>query len=694
MYAHYMQKSSSDCGIASLRTILEQLQIKLKTTSELYKNYSIKKDQGLSLGEVGEILTQYGVLSSAYEVENFEELKSVKQFPMLLVVENDGCAHYIVVHEIKGQTFTVSDPAEPKLKTYDEEYIRSIFLGYALCIDDVGMEIEEQEKKDKVESIGKILYKEMMVELSMKTKLSMIVLLLLKYILPILSTFIIQLFMQSMTKTALMSDIIGPIIIILWLIVFFYMVNVKEGKQRVRIENKLQEKILMKYYNQKINDLDSGKNLDNVTGYFWNLIYSVTGLLQKFYFKLNVAYVIFLSLLLFLLSPYLAGALVLWTGIYALYLNNNKKKIKNNEMNLVGKSSAFVSGIESTLKTSLDINLFSKKKQSEQFIKEKLTGFLEAKVGTTVNELNLFTVYQSFITLMSVTTFLIVSLTVIYGQEEQLINTSNGIFVISIILSSLAPVVQNWLSYQKSHVAIDYIQSTNDYQKNLEFEEKKALDIENIQSITIEGLTFGYEENHTILHNFHVTLEAGCIYGIKGENGAGKSTLIKLLSGILEPQKGSFIINQKQKEHSLKQTTINEHISMYSQEFNVYGNTVGRNIRYKVFNEKLENSEKNTYQDLFQLKLPNNYLLQSDGVNISQGQKQKILLMRALYQEKSVYIFDEPTGNLDEGSKKLLMKEIQRLAKEKNKLVILISHEEDVLSYSDEIITINKGEEN
>lgn len=133
MYAHYMQHSTTDCGIASLKTILKQLRIKIGNENELYQHYSIKKTQGLSLDEMKTILKKYGVNSSAYGVTDFEKLKKVEKLPMLLVVENDGVGHYIVVHEIKdNQSFIVSNPAESTLIEYDEAYLKSIFLGYAL----------------------------------------------------------------------------------------------------------------------------------------------------------------------------------------------------------------------------------------------------------------------------------------------------------------------------------------------------------------------------------------------------------------------------------------------------------------------------------------------------------------------------------------------------------------------------------
>ncbi|WP_086348574.1 ATP-binding cassette domain-containing protein [Candidatus Enterococcus clewellii] len=702
MYAHYMQKSSTDCGIASLRVILSQLEIKIKNVSELYKHYNLKKDQGLSLGELNEILLKYGVVSSAYEVRDFEELEKVEQLPMVLVVENEGYAHYVVVHAIEGEHYTVSNPAEPNLRVYEKEELRAIFLGYALCIEEIQTAPQQSSKKSRVNfrwkreadvGVAQILYKEVMSSLSFKTKASMVFLLFLKYVLPFATTMFIQALMQGITATSTTIDILKPIFVVGWLIFFFFIVNVREGKQKVKLENEIQEKILMSYYNQKISDLDSGKNLENVTGYFWNLVNSVSGLFQKFYFKINISYVVVLTIILANISSWLALALLFWSGVYTLYLRKNIQTIRNNEMDIIGKSSVFSSAIENNIKSSLDINVFSKTRQSGTFVKDKMKSFLSARLNNSVTELNVVSVYQSLVTLMSLSAFVILSIMTLYGEQDILIDTTTGIFIISIILNSLSPVVQSWLMYQKSTVAIDFIQSSNDYCSNVEIADKEVLGMETIEVIAADHLDFSYSQGKEIFKNFTIKMDAGNIYGIRGENGSGKSTLIKLLSGVLRPDDGEFIINNTYHLPSLKETNINEYIGMYSPEFNLYSNTVGRNIRYKVFNEELQEWEKNQYEDIFGLKLSNNHLVQMDAANLSQGQKQKILLMRALYEEKSIYIFDEPTGNLDSDSKAALMTKIIALAKEQNKIVILISHEKDVLDCSDEIIEVYKKEE-
>lgn len=703
MYVHYMQHSTTDCGIASLKTILKQLRVKIGSENELYQQYSIKKTQGLSLDEMKTILKKYGVNSSAYGVTDFEELKKVKKLPMLLVVENDGVSHYIVVHEIKAdQSFIVSNPAKSTLIEYDEAYVKSIFLGYALCILDSSSVLTSTSKKkfrmNKEEpSLGKRLYKEVMEEISYRLKVKMIGLIVLKYLLPLVTTFLIQgtLLLNRLDSAPMFVFVLS---VALLLILGFYKINLMEGKQKVALENKIQEKILMEYYAQKVNDIKSGSNSDNVTGYFWNLFGSVSGLLEKFYFKLNLFYVLLLASIVFSITPLLFGVFVFWISIFSYFLKRKVDTIRNNEKDIIGKSSAFSFSVENNIKSSFDINLFSKNKEAEVFVQQKIQDYFESKNQMVKNDLNIASMFQVFSTLISISTFVVFGVNAVLhtGNATNLLNDSNGILIISIILSSVAPVLQSWLSYQKSTIAIDYIQSGEDYTKQVEKSED-LLDVPQITTIDVKKLNFSYDEKKTMFKQFDTRFEAGKLYTLIGDNGCGKSTLINLLSGVLDPDSGMLTINDSVEKRSFKNTNIREYISLYSPEFSLYGNTVGRNIRYKVFNEQLTIEEKSHYEDLLDLKLPTNYLIQSDGRNVSQGQKQKILLMRALYQDTSLYIFDEPTGNLDSTSKKKFMNYIKKLANDEKKIVIVISHEADVLEYADEIIDVKdkrRGDKN
>lgn len=679
-----MQNSESDCGIATIRTILKQLKYRFEE-SEIYKNYHIDKTQGLSLAQLKDILDGYGINANAYGVSDFSELKKLTQFPVVLVVENDGLAHYILVHEIKGTEFIISDPAEPEIRTYDEAYIESIFIGYALCLEGQQVIVESKTTKRNVEqeeSIGNVLYKEIMNSITFGEKLKMICLMVMKYILPLGITLIMQTAMENGFNNGWLG-IALPVIISLVSIFAFYLVNRAESLKKTQIENMIQEKVLMKYYHQKMKDFYSGKNIENISGYFWNLFYSVSGLLEKFYLNLNLVYLAILMIFLGIVSPGLMFIIFFWGIIFIAYLDKQVMEVRNNEKDIIGKSSGFFQTVEDNIRHSFDVNLLAKKIEAGQFVEEKMKDYFISKFRSVKNASKITSTYELFNVMILISAFVFLSLSKSSGG---LLNNYNSILIISMILSSVSPVIQNWLNYETSKVSIDHIQSSSDYQEKVEIEEKETLPIETIKSIRFDRVSFNYSDKR-VFEKLDFELKAGKVYGISGENGAGKSTLVKLLAGILEPSEGTIYLNDSISKKSLKETNMHEFISMYSSESGLYKNSVTRNIRFKVFNEELSTVEKRTYNDLFGMGLPGGYLVQSDGVNLSQGQKQKLLLMRTLEQDKSIYIFDEPTGNLDFNSKQALKEEINKLA-DKGKMVILISHEQEIVDIADEIIKL------
>lgn len=685
MYAHYMQNAESDCGIAAIRTILEQLKCQMKDSQELYRYYKMDKTQGLSLSKLKDILMDFGIQSNAYGVDEFEAIKKVEQFPIVLVVENDGMAHYILVHDIKGSTFTISDPAESEVKVYEEEYIKSIFLGYALCIENYEKNLVVPSNKRKIVGTGDVLYNEIMQNISRFKKIKMVALMILKYILPLVITIVMQIYMEK-NQAISYAELIFPICISLVLIVTFYSINKLESKQKAQIENMMQEKVLIKYYHQKMEDIYSGKNIENISGYFWNLFYSVSGLLEKFYLSLNITYLLSLLIFLGILNINLMLLIMVWGALFSLYLVKQIKEIKNTEKDIIGKSSVFFQSVEDNIRNSFDIHLYGKKNEAGNFVENKMENYFGTRLRSVRNSTRVSSMYEFFNVMILISAFVFLALDISGTNSVSLLNASNSILIISMILGSVSPVVQTWLNYETSKVAIDHIQSSNDYQDYSVQKEIEILPFNEISQLKLMDISFNYGEKE-VIKKFSAVFKAGKVYGVFGGNGAGKSTLVKLVSGILSPKSGSITINQNLIKNTLNSTNMSEFISMYSSECGLYRNSLIRNIQFKVFNEELSQAEKRTYNDLFSLELPGSYLIQNEGNNLSQGQKQKILLMRTFFSEKSIYIFDEPTGNLDYQSKEILKQEISKLA-EKGKIVLLISHEEDVLAIADEVVIL------
>lgn len=178
-----------------------------------------------------------------------------------------------------------------------------------------------------------------------------------------------------------------------------------------------------------------------------------------------------------------------------------------------------------------------------------------------------------------------------------------------------------------------------------------------------------------ILKPFKGEFEAGQVSLISGINGSGKTTLLKILQGLCSPDSGKITINQTYSVNSLKSSNILDYMSIYSPEFKVFPGSVQQNIDFSLFNS-LPLDHSLTFD--FSLGISPFYQVSSKGKNISKGQEQKLLLLRAFNQDKDIYIFDEPTGNLDREAIDIFITKIEELAS-KQKLVIIVSHDDKLI---------------
>lgn len=202
-------------------------------------------------------------------------------------------------------------------------------------------------------------------------------------------------------------------------------------------------------------------------------------------------------------------------------------------------------------------------------------------------------------------------------------------------------------------------------------------------SLDIKNLDAGYE-NKTVLKDICLRVEAGEIVALIGPNGAGKSTVLKTVARLLEPKGGAIYINDEDikaisnKEMAKKMAVMltNRMPTEYVTCFDVV--SVGR-FRYTGIFGNLSDADKKIVDDAL-IRVGAMELRDCDFGKISDGQKQRVLLARALVQEPKILILDEPTSFLDIGYKLEFIDSLKKLAKEKNIGVLLSMHELE-LSY-------------
>ena len=208
--------------------------------------------------------------------------------------------------------------------------------------------------------------------------------------------------------------------------------------------------------------------------------------------------------------------------------------------------------------------------------------------------------------------------------------------------------------------------------------------------IEFKNVSFKYN-CHSYIDNINFTINKNDFVFIKGPSGVGKSTIFKLLTKELNPDKGSILIDNVNID-KLSFKDITDNICFVSQDEIIFTGTILDNIRlYKdVKNEELEKVIKVTGIDKF-LKEKNislNFLLEENGHNVSDGERKRILLARALLQNKKVLILDETTNGIDVLSEENIVRKV----KEKYDVtLILISHRYDNLKLFNKVFEIKGG---
>ena len=211
-------------------------------------------------------------------------------------------------------------------------------------------------------------------------------------------------------------------------------------------------------------------------------------------------------------------------------------------------------------------------------------------------------------------------------------------------------------------------------------------------NIIIKNLAFGYN-SHRILDGINLSIENSEILSLVGPNGSGKTTLIKCIDRILKP-KGSILLDGKEIEKMSRQDIARQIGYVPQSSSTPLATTVfdtvlmGRrpHIGWRVTDADLEK-----VADVLEM-LHLDDLAMRDFSQLSGGQKQKVLIARALAQEPAVLLLDEPTSNLDMLHQLEVMETVSNLVKEKKISAVMAIHDLNLASrFSDKLVMLKKG---
>ena len=214
------------------------------------------------------------------------------------------------------------------------------------------------------------------------------------------------------------------------------------------------------------------------------------------------------------------------------------------------------------------------------------------------------------------------------------------------------------------------------------------------ESIIANKLTIGYRPNAVVQSSLSFSLREGEIVCMLGPNGCGKSTLLRTLAGLLPPFDGEYQVANAVKNETSKSIALvlTERLSM--DNTTVHDVIALGRYPYSSFLDGLSADDEVIIREATEQVGFNGSSVLSTPFNAhSDGEKQRILIAKALAQQTPIILLDEPTAHLDLPHRILILRLLRRLAHEQHKTVLISTHELDLaLALSDRILLMTPGQ--
>lgn len=269
-------------------------------------------------------------------------------------------------------------------------------------------------------------------------------------------------------------------------------------------------------------------------------------------------------------------------------------------------------------------------------------------------------------------------------------------YIIGQLNSPVEQFIQFIYGWQDVKISLERINEIH-LREEEECAERNIRDLpEEANDICLHDVTFQYEgpRSPKVLNQINLTIPKGKITAIVGTSGSGKTTLIKLLLGYYNPVDGQITIGGK----DLSQFSLRwwrSQCGAVMQDGYLFSESIARNIAVddeEIDKERLLLAAKiaNIEEFIERLPLKYNTMIGQDGQGISQGQRQRILIARAVYRNPSFLFFDEATNSLDANNEKAIVENLTDFYR--GKTVVIVAHRLSTVKNADQIVVIDKGQ--
>lgn len=706
-YPFYQQNNLRDCGVACLRMVAA------------YHGKKIGAEQLRSSSGIDKVGTSFLGLQNAAKKIGFRAegvlLRSADDFdllenelPCILFWNNN---HFVVLYKVGHDKYTIGDPASGMRKFTKAEVEEFTFVkrrgtkydhgAFALLLepeeaveigDSGGLELNGLGKKQWT-----FLY-----DIVKKLKIYFFVIILgiiatsiLQYMLPFITKSVVDLGIGAGDLNFIKFLLIGQLAIVLSKTFFNILRSWVVLHLSIRINYSLIANFLQKLFRLPLPFFETrkiGDILQRITDH---------NRIESFLTRNSLSILIAtLSIIVYSVVLYHFHALFFWmfvgaATIYGIWTSVFLKTRKSIDIERFQLSSKNKSILIQTINGMHDLKINNSEAYSfEKWKTNQLDFFKNTFRFLKVNQIQ--ETGTMLIIELSQLSILFLSASLIVNNQITLGTLLSIQFIIGQLIAPMEQIVQGVIRGQEAKISFDRIYEFWKAKEESEYSDGHKIDlpIQENKAITLKNLSFTHPGQRVkpALKEVNLRIPFGKTTAIVGMSGSGKTTMLKLLLGYYFDYTGQVNIG----DHSFRELDIKawrDHCGVILQESYIFDDTIQNNITLsnEVDEDRLEKSINICNLREFVEDMPQGYdtPIGRDGKGLSMGQKQRILMARAVYKDPAFVFMDEATNSLDADNEQVIMDNLQRFFN--GRTVIVVAHRLSTIQFADNIVVLDKG---
>ncbi len=696
-FPHYKQADYKDCGATCLKIIskhykktipVQNLRVLSETTRE-----------GSNLFGLSEASEKIGFRSLGIKISSLRLLEV--PLPCILHWNKN---HYVVLYKIKNDEFYLSDPAHGLLKYSKKEFLKywigdnaneDTKEGVALLLEPTPKFYNFNFKKEKstfgFSFLSKYLfkYKRFLWQLI----IGLIAASFLQLIFPFLT--------QSIVDVGIKNQDIHFIYLILFAQLALFMGRTAIEVIRswillhlsTRINISLVSDFFIKLMNLPIAFFDTrmtGDILQRINDHKRIERILTTSSLNVLFSMVNL---LVFSMVLVYYNFTIFGIFVIGSLLYFLWIVIFLKKRRDLDYKRFSEVSQEQSKVIELINGMQEIKLHNAEKQKRwgwEFVQARL--FKVSIEGLALEQYQ--SVGSGFINELKNILITVLSAKLVIDGEITLGMMLAISYIVGQLNSPIAQLINFIREVQDAKISLDRLSEIH----NKEDEEPAGLelmrDIDPDSEISISNLSFRYiGSDQMVLKKLDMLIPVNKVTAIVGVSGSGKTTLMKLLLKFYDPIEGQIRLGNYDLKN-ISQKALRDECGIVMQEGYIFNDTIANNIAVGedyIDKQKLVHAldVANIKDFIESLPLSYNTKIGMEGVGLSTGQKQRLLIARAVYKNPNFLFFDEATSSLDANNEKIIMEKLDAFFE--NKTVVVIAHRLSTVKNAHQIVVLDKG---